>query len=205
MIPKIAHCIWVGNEDLTPHKMIYTWRVKHFRYRYILWDNEKIFGRKWHNQHLIDYYKEREIWHGVADVARYEILHEMGGFMHGADSECLHNIDELFDPRYNAFSVYENEIVRPGYVAPLYACSEGNKFAKTLIDELHKVKTPDKPWKTTGNLFMMKMIEKHKPKRLKIWDSHTLIPVHHTGLEYKGTGKVYAKQMWGTTKKLYGV
>ena len=33
---------------------------------------------------------------------------------------------------------------------------------------------------------------------IKILPSYTL-PVHNTGLEYKGHGKVYSHQLWGST------
>ena len=197
-IPKILHCIWVGDAP-PPHKWIFTWRQKHWRWRYILWDNEKIFERQWENQRLIDHYRERKDWPGVADVARYEILHEMGGAMHGADSECLHNIEPLFDHRHTAYAVYENEKVRPGYVAPLYACTPGHPFARLLIDGL-KDKQPGKPWQTTGNLYMKEMIATHQPKSLMIWPSYTLIPEHFTGVKYRGPKRTYARQHFGSTR-----
>ncbi|MDQ0316410.1 hypothetical protein [Amorphus orientalis] len=134
-----------------------TWRELNPTWRYELWDNERVFGRTWKNQHLIDEYVRRyteevegqcadvatvvrddgkEIlisrqsleshlargftlkqlgqdtfasargkvfrgekatlfaWHVIADIIRYEILYEEGGYMPGADSVCLRSIDE---------------------------------------------------------------------------------------------------------------
>ncbi len=197
-IPRILHTIWVGSRP-APMKWINSWIEKHPDWKHIIHGNEAIFGRTWINQRLIDAYREKEEWPGVADVARYEILYEMGGAMHGADSICLHPIDELFtDSNFDCYTVYENEKAAPGLVAPLYACTKGNAFAKTLIDGL-KDAEPGAPWKTTGNLYMQKMIELHHPKTLKIWPSHTLLPVHHSGETYKGDAKVYATHKWGST------
>lgn len=197
-IPRHLYCIWVGPKP-APMKWINTWNDKHPDWEHVLFDNETIFGRTWRNQRLIDAYREMENWPGVADVARYEILYENGGAMHGADSICLFPIDELFtDPAYDCYSVYENEKVRPGLVAPLYACTKHNAFAKQLIEGLKDVE-PGTPWKTTGNLYMQKMIALHHPKTLKIWPSYTLLPEHFTGELYGGTGKVYATHKWGST------
>ncbi len=179
-----------------------TWREKHPEWEYTLWDNEKVFGRKWRNQKHVDYYREKGIWHGVADVIRYEILFEEGGFMPGADSVCLEPIDELFEDGFEAYGVYENEKVRPGLVSPLYACAPGNRFALQLIAGLSEKETVGEPWIDTGNTYMMQMIEKCVPA-MKIFPSYVFNPVHYTGETYTGTGKIYGRQMWGTTTNAY--
>ena len=197
-IPRILHTIWVGSRP-APMKWINTWIEKHPRWKHVLHDNDAVFGRTWKNQRLIDAYREKKSWPGVADVARYEILFETGGAMHGADSICLHPIDELFiDPTFDCYSVYENEKTAPGLVAPLYACTKENPFALTLIEALKDVE-PGPPWKTTGNMYMQKQIQLHHPKTLKIWPSYTLLPEHWSGEKYEGNGKVYASHKWGST------
>jgi len=133
---------------------------------------------------------------------RYEILFENGGFMPGADSICFHPVDELLTEPI-AYAVYENEKRRPGLITPLYACPKGNLFAKMLIDELALKQDIGIPWRTTGNMFMQEMVVKHSYLVIKLWPSHFFNPVHHTGLTYKGNGKIYAEQQWGTTRKAY--
>jgi len=201
MIPKIIHHIWVG-EIPPPIEWIKTWYQKHPSWDHILWDNEKVFGRKWRNQKLVDHYRERKIWHGVADVVRYEILLEYGGFMPGADSICFKAVDELLTEPI-AYAVYENERVRPGLITPLYACPKGDPFAEMLVDELGQIGSIGVPWRTTGNMFMQAMVVKHLDLTIKIWPSYFFNPVHHTGLTYKGDGTIYAQQLWGTTRGRY--
>lgn len=203
MIPKILHHIWVGPKAAPMH-WIQSWYDKHPDWQHLLWDNNKVLSRHWKNQAWLNYYWDQQIWHGVADVIRYEILFEMGGFMPGADSECLRPVDELLENDFESYAVYENEQVAKGLVTPLYACKEGSRFAKMLIDELAlKSEIGGEPWQTTGNCFMRDMIVMHPELPIKLWPSHYFNPVHHTGLEYKGSGKIYAKQFWGTTQKLY--
>ena len=210
-IPKKLHCIWIGQDSKRPDHLLKTWQDLHPDWEYRLWNNDDLYGRTWKNQSLIDVYLREGRYPGVADVMRYEILYEEGGFLHPADSKCLHNIEPLLDREYDAYAVYENEAVRPGLTSPLYACSKGNRFVKALIDNLPEKplrafrgdpKRPSKaPWQVTGNAYMRKMIAKEEYDKLLIWPSYRFNPIHHTGLTYKGRGKVYACQLWGSTSE----
>lgn len=209
-IPKKMFCIWIGDESKRPDDLLQSWKDKHPDWQYKLLGNKEVFGRKWRNQSMIDTYANEGRWAGVADVVRYEVLYEHGGFVHPADSLCLEPIDELIDGSYDALAVYENETVRPGLVSPLYGCSKHNQFVKTLIDNMPK-KPPlnsegisKAPWQVTGNLYMQRMIAMQNYEHLKVFPSYTFNPIHHTGLRYKGNGKVYAVQQWGSTNdKIY--
>jgi hypothetical protein len=206
-----------------------TWKPKHPDWEYILWDNDKVFGRKWRNQRLVDFYASKGKWHGVADVIRYEILHEFGGFMPGADSECLQSIEELFNDGKELYAVrcggeiedwkredgVVDDIVPPflaredkRLIAPIYAAKKGNKFLEHLIDELGKITNLGEPWKTTGNVFCAEMLKKYEPE-IVIWPMHYFIPYHPITIDarkayiYIGNDKIYAKHFWGTTNKCY--
>lgn len=203
--------IWIGPNP-APMNWIKTWQEKHPSWDFRIVGNDELYGRTWRNQSLIDVYLKENRYPGVADVMRYELMYEEGAFVAPADSICLHPVDELLTD-CDALAVYENEKVRPGLVSPLYACTPHNAFAKVLVDNLPDTpplakngttERPSKaPWLVTGNLFMQQMIAKHKTPGLKIVPSYTFNPIHHTGETYKGTGKVYAKQMWGTTHNTY--
>jgi len=155
---------------------------------------------------MTEYYRRR-LFNGVADLIRYEILHKHGGFVPPADAICLNNIDELLTaPEEYCYTVYENEEIRPGYVSPILAASPGNNFIETVVREVERkpYKTlGDVVWKETGNLFMANMIARENPK-IRIWPSHYMIPQHYSSTNrYSGPDKIYADQMWGTTKGLY--
>lgn len=201
--------IWIGDESKAPRYNFDTWREKHPDWDYRVYGNETLYGRKWKNQGIVDQYLKEKRYPGVADVMRYELLLEHGGFCHPADAECLHNVEELLDPNYDAYAVYENEQVRPGLTSPLYACSAGNEFCKALVDNLPAVPphaargTPDRPskapWQVTGNAYMRTMIARMNYPKLLIWPSYRFIPIHHTGVRYEGNEKVYAVQQFGST------
>jgi len=225
-IPKIIHQVWVGPLPM-PEKWMDTWKEHNPDWKYILWDNKKVFGRKWKNQWMIDEYVRRyeeEIkgkedgkdvfisalgakfigdkatgfaWHVIADIIRYEILHEYGGYMPGADSECICPINEVMGDDFEIYVVntghlyteQRTEIQKrfPGGIpegidkirynrynylctAPVYACTKGNKFVGKLVEELSKLKIEDlgEAVDTTGNVFMAKMIEKYGLENEKI-------------------------------------
>lgn len=124
--------------------------------------------------------------------------------MPGADSVCLENCEPLFD-REAAYTVYENEFLRGKLVSPILACAPQDPFVGMLLDKLETLDiiNLDAPWKTTGNKFVAEMIEAHNPN-VVIFPSHTLIPVHFEGRVYTGSDTVYAKQMFGSGRKIYG-
>lgn len=204
MIPKLIHQIWIG-DTAPPLKWMRTWEAKHPGWDYVLWDNERVGSFNFKNKKHIEWYWKEKVWHGVADLMRYELLHAYGGFMAEADSVCIQSIDKLFaHETADAFSVYESEEVRPGLISPLLACTPRNEFAEMLIHTLHeRIEIHGEPWKETGNRFMQQMVERSGYPRLKIFPSHYFIPEHYTGACYRGPGPVYAKQMWGTTKNVY--
>ena len=202
-IPKKLTHIWIG--DLPPpHEWMESWKYHHPEWEYFLADNRFILNRKFHNQVLINEYIRRLEFAGAADLIRYEILFEFGGLIPEADSLCLQNTDKLWSQSC-AYTVFENEVVREKMVSPIMASEPGNKFVSILIDELSNLKPYElgAPWRTTGNLFIAQMIERHAPGNLTIFPSYYFIPTHYTGHKHEGSGPVYAHQMFGTTQKLY--
>jgi mannosyltransferase OCH1-like enzyme len=207
-IPKKITHIWIGHKE-PPYEWMNTWKKKHPSWDYTIFDNEKFNSRTFINQHLIDEYMSRNIYAGVADLIRYELLYEEGGFLPPADAVCLENTNELWieDEDY-CYTVYENEIIkeRKGAVSPIYACNPKNEFVWEIIQRLNKL-TPkeldDKPYRSTGNDFLKYFIEEKKPK-IKIFPWYNFIPQWVSWgdeFRYNGPGKIYADQMWYSTNR----
>ena len=201
-IPKKLGHIWIGPRS-APEEWLQSWRDHHPEWSYTLYDNVFLSSFPFRNRKLIDEYIKRGQFAGAADLMRYEILYKFGGFIPGADTLCIANTDELFSDS-KAFTVYENEKVRPGLVSPILACEPNNNFVGLLIDELSQLSPYElgQPWKTTGNRFVAQMISKYHPD-VTIFPSHYFIPEHFTGESYKGNGKIYCHQMFGTTTNAY--
>jgi mannosyltransferase OCH1-like enzyme len=204
-IPQKLWHIWIGPNP-APTKWMRSWQEHHPGWKYVLLDQQQFESTRFKNQHLIDEYYRRGRYNGVADLIRYELLLEHGGFIPPADAVCYHNTDELWkETRDHCYTVYENEQIRPGFVSPIYAANPGNEFVQIIVDTLHQLRAEDlsdEPWESTGNGFLKELIAKHEPK-IKIFPSHYFIPEHFLLKEqrYTGSDKVYADQLWGSTNK----
>jgi hypothetical protein len=206
-IPDRMCHIWIGPHPAPTHWMK-TWSDYHPDWKYSVFDNQALATTQFKNQHLIDEYLRRQTYAGVADLIRYELLYEHGGFIPPADAVCLNNTNELWtEAEEYCYTVYEHETLRPGYVSPIYACNPGNHFVKIIIDTLNLLSANDldeHAYKSTGNKFLADMINLHNPK-IKIFPSHYFIPKHFKAKNprYTGPDKIYADQMWGSTRKTY--
>lgn len=194
--------IWIGPWS-PPAALRQTWIDNHPTWTHILVDNNFISRCAFKCAPLIRHYLRIGRPEGAADLIRYEVLNYFGGFAPEADSRSLLPVDELLSEA-GCFTVYENEFSRGSLVSPILACSAGHPFLEQLIQALGDVNpsSADAPWKTTGNLFVARMIRDLKPD-VTIWPSHFFIPVHKDGDKYLGGGKVYSEQYFGSTYSSY--
>lgn len=202
MIPKIIHQIWLGKKK-KPWGWMETWHKKHKNYDFYLWDDNTVKSFQFVNQDLINSFLERKIYHGAADVIRYELLFHYGGFVAPADSECLMSIEPLLKEP-DCFACYENETVRPGLVSPHLGCIPSHPLMKELIKRLSTLKEPkggwtaQDPWQVTGNKFLTEVIRETN-SGIRIYPSYYFIPEHYTGAKSEEKPN-FAKHHWYTTK-----
>jgi len=207
-IPKIIHQIWIGPNRI-PINMIKTWKDKHPEFEHILWNEEEIKKRnmEFKCQKRIN---EIEEWCGKADIMRLEILYKYGGIYIDADSICIESIHELLD-KYKAFATYENEQTRAGLVANgNMGFPKEHQLCRDMITHIYNNKvsykdTNNRAWKNTGPLLLTKFLNKNKYDNFSILPSYYFLPVHPSGSNYFGHGKVYAYQEWGSTKMNYNI
>lgn len=202
MIPKQLAHIWIGPLE-APKTWMQTWQRKNPDWEYCIYDNQYLNSNTFKLQRLIDEYLLRGEYSGVADLMRYEILFENGGFIAPADAICYRGISELFT-RQTAYTVYENEFLRGALVAPVLGCEPQNPFVGQIINELTKLRPEAllEPWKSTGNLLVARLIHDLNPE-IVIFPSHYFNPFHYEGWIYNGEGPIYAKQMFGSTTGAY--
>ena len=222
-ILKTIHQIWFGDKNKMPWQHMSKWKIVNPTWEYVLWTEETVKTRlpNLENQKHFDsliflheelkktgyFIPETRYLAGQADIVRYEILYNFGGFFIDADTIPLVPLIDSFCLN-DSFSVYENEIVQPGLIANGYigAC-KNNLLMRYLIDELKNKETVlnSEPCITTGPFFMTDVINKYKYTDIKIYPSYYFIPTHHTGLKYKGTdtANVYCEQLWSSTKLMY--
>jgi mannosyltransferase OCH1-like enzyme len=204
MIPKLLHFIWVGDETRRPDNCIDTWRALHPDWQIRLWGNAELNSRNWVNKRHMAAMYQREL-NGVADMMRWEIVHELGGIVLDADSIGLRKLDD-FILDCDAFACWENEIARPGLIAAGYfGCIPGNPFVKQIITDIANAPSVihDMAWKTVGPLRLTESYQRYQYTPMRIYPSHYFIPQHFSGITYQGRDAVYAHQLWGSTRRAY--
>ncbi|WP_206241875.1 glycosyltransferase [Novosphingobium terrae] len=204
MIPKVFHFIWVGDESRRPDNCIQTWRDAHPDWTFRIWGNDELAAGNWINTMHMRAMSQREL-NGVADMMRWEILHEHGGIVFDADSVCRRPLDDSFLD-CEAFACWENEIARPGLIAAGYfGCEAGNPFVGQIIADIQNEPTvvDRMAWESVGPMRLTQSYRQHVYTPLRIYPSHYFIPTHFTGLTYQGKGPVYADQLWGSTNGSY--
>ena len=203
MIPKVIHMIWVGDEAKRPDNYIQTWKDMNPDWTVKVWGNREYSEENWVNKARMETMWQRQLC-GVADMMRYEILYNEGGFYVDADSQCLRPLEDwLFD---SALCVsWENETVREGLIACGYIAAKAGDHR--LLKVIEEIKADDdienKPaWYGTGPRRLTGVL-KAEPDSYTVWPSHYFIPDHFDGFTYTGTGPVFSSHDWGTTKNLY--
>lgn len=207
--------IWIGPKP-APTRWMDSWKTIHPDLPYTLYDNAYLTGRRFRTQALIEHYFARREFAGVADLMRYEILFEHGGFMPEADSTAAARVDPLFEAD-QPFTCYEidpticHELGMPrkvGLICPILGSPQAHPVLGALIKTLAGVPVSDslgKPWAVTGNKMLREFFRK-RPKlaaQLTIYPAHYFVPEHYRGWRYQGDGPVYAHQHWGTTRDGY--
>jgi mannosyltransferase OCH1-like enzyme len=92
-IPKIIHQIWLGSPFPEKYRAYQaSWKTHHPDWEYRLWTDKELAHFPMRNRALFD----ASINYGEkSDIARYEILHKMGGVYVDTDYECLQPLDIL--------------------------------------------------------------------------------------------------------------
>jgi mannosyltransferase OCH1-like enzyme len=198
---RTIHIVWVGDEAKRPDNCIETWRKMNPDWTVRIWGNYELQSRNWQNITHIRAMLTRELC-GVADMMRWEILHEHGGFAIDADSICLRPLAEwLFEP--DVFACWENEIARPGLIANGYVYSHPkNGLIEQIIRDIKGL--PDLAgklaWQLTGPQRLSDTIRNMAYTGITVYPSHYFMPEHLTGIKYKGNGPVFAAQLWGRAR-----
>ena len=92
-IPLIIHQIWLGSKVPKEYKAWReSWKFYHPSWKYYLWTDEDLQRFPLYNR---DLYEAETNYGARADIARYEILYQVGGLYVDIDGECLAPFDLL--------------------------------------------------------------------------------------------------------------
>jgi GT2 family glycosyltransferase len=207
-IPKIIHQLWIGPKPM-PTKFMDTWRDKHPDFEYIRWTEAEI-ARRGLKLECTDAINRMSEINGKADIIRWEILYQYGGIFLDADSICVEPFDETFLNR-TAFAGFENEECRQGLVATgTMGYIPKHPLCRAAVDwMLVNDSCPEtcgkRAWYTVGPGLLTRLLETGKYSDFSVYPSYMFLPLHFTGIEYRGHKKIYAFQEWGSTKQNYEI
>lgn len=202
MIPKKFHFVWVGDESKRPDHCIQTWSELNPDWELKVWGNAELAEVDWINRQHIDAMAKKE-WNGVADMMRWEILLQHGGFALDADAICIKTLPNWL-LEHQAFACWENEHARPGLIAAGYVGARaGDPLIARIVNDIKQEKTVvnKSAWKTVGPRRLTDTWKAMQYTGLSVLPSHYFMPRHHTGIEYSTDGPVFGKQLWGSTSE----
>lgn len=143
-MPKIIHQVFLNVstnrleffEKYEPYRR--SWREKNPDFKYILWNASMI-------DHLINtsypsigplYTRYRDIWQARADIARYLVVHYMGGIYSDIDIKCKRSMDELYS-EIGDKRVALNYTYNPfGIANDFFVASKNHEFMAHVLDGL---------------------------------------------------------------------
>jgi mannosyltransferase OCH1-like enzyme len=200
MIPKIIHQIWLGDQGIRPEPLMHTWKDMNPEWEHKFWTEENMPPLR--NQAQFDAMEELA---GKADILRYEILLNEGGFYIDADAKCISPLDDFFLEN-ECFCCWENEETREGLMANGYlGAVPNNKLITTIVETISSMdpaavaQLPElMAWQVTGPR-LLTSVANTTNYSLTIYPSHYFIPNHYSGSQYKGEEKIYGEQYYMST------
>jgi mannosyltransferase OCH1-like enzyme len=146
------------------------------------------------------------LYPGKADILRYELLYKYGGVYIDADCDCLNPLDDYLR-QFHFFVGYENEYFFPGLIATTIMGSEPeHPLLAQLINNVSKIEdvNSDHSWITVGPKFLTANIRQYEALNspIKKLPCYKFYPIHWSGWNYKGKGKVYSTHHWISTTNI---
>ena len=143
-VPKIIHQIFLNASDdsveffrkYTSHRE--SWQQKNPDFKYILWNEEKIqkLINKSYPSIMPLYRSYKDKWIARSDIARYIVVHFMGGVYADIDLQCTNSLTSLY-AELGDKSVALNYSYTPfGIANDFFLASKNHEFMAHVIDGL---------------------------------------------------------------------
>jgi mannosyltransferase OCH1-like enzyme len=203
-IPKLIHQIWVGEKPIPESYLIYmeSWKKQYPDWSYKLWTDKEVKEFKMYNREL---YEKSEKMAQKADILRYEIVYNYGGFYIDSDFESLQKIDELLG-NINFVSGFEHNdrnFIANGF----FGSVKEHPILKNIIEQMrNNYHNPINKQinQQTGPIYFTRMIEEYIAKNgrdgILIFEACVLYPYYlreKKPLTYENY--TYAVHHWGAS------
>lgn len=133
-IPKIIHQIWLGSPVPSKYDAWRkSWEKFHPEFEYKLWTEKDILDLGLVNEVAFLESKNLAV---KSDIARYEILYQLGGIYADTDFECL----ARFDDKLMSVSCFLGQVFspEPEFNNALMGCVPGSVLMKLMIQSLNR-------------------------------------------------------------------
>ena len=194
------HQIWIGDKQM-PSEWMQTWRDKNPSMSYNIWREKDIDSFGLRNRDKYDYYYSKGIFDGAADIARVEILEALGGVYIDADSICLEPIEGEWFMNQDFFAAFEyDDRVANGVIGSV----PHHMILVEYLKRIARATVLEPACYTIGGTMFTSSID------FCVYNSKVsgvILPTNNFYPKWKHRGeikeKIYARQMWGSTKGLY--
>lgn len=205
-LPKVIHQIWIGDQSKRPDEWINTWKLDGWEHK--LWTENEIDELGLVNREQYDYYYNKGIWHGAADVARIEILYRLGGIYMDADSERLKALEGGF-LYSNLFICDESspDVDEDWYANGIIGAQPGSPTLKEYIKRLGELPATEEAlepaWLKIGGGMLTPTVQAVNEAGTMIVATFVFLPEDYAGIKHDRHEEAIARQHWGSTKGLY--
>ncbi|PUE31005.1 hypothetical protein B9Z35_08185 [Limnohabitans sp. Jir61] len=206
---KTIHIVWVGDESIRPDAYINSWVDLNPTWEIKVWGNHELENYEWRlKSQLMHRWHTMKEMNGVADIMRWEIIHNEGGFGIDADGPCIRPLEDWLFEGTKMAACYESEYALPGRIASGYLyCMPKNEIVNTIIERIAKNNRMENfpAWRALATMQITYEYHKRRPvdPEFRIWPSHYFIPQHRWAPQYQGLGPVFSKQMFMSTHGTY--
>jgi hypothetical protein len=205
VIPTALHMIWLGPKPV-PEEWIAAWRAMHPTWTHRLWREADLAKLPMVNRKHFDALLNAGVWHGAADIARYEILLAEGGVYVDVDSKPLRSFDGAPFMAASFFAGYEPTPSLPGRVANgTLGAAKGHHILRQLACVIEEMETTDPPWDTIGGTALTAILSLHRHCSCKpaLLPARTFYATDAKGRPTPGREEPYSEHFWATTNRGY--
>jgi len=152
-IPKKIHQIWIGSnpDELQQHKKLYMSSYKKIlpNWEYRLWTDKDLtvsnFPLTYQYIEILLNINDKGKYAKIADLMRYEILFQEGGFYFDTNIELLKDVTDIFykknnqDFNYDFIVCCEDAIVNKDYKYlsnGFFGCKQNNKYLARILNDI---------------------------------------------------------------------
>ena len=207
MIPRILHAFW-GGPPMPAHLAAYLrrWQELHPYWEFRLWTPDNL--PRLRNQDLFDapeiYSPKSNPWQWRSDLARYELLYDMGGVYIDCDLEPLRPIDPLIEGCESVIAREDEKMINNAFMGS----APGSAFLADVLAGLRPSalsRPTERVNRTIGAHYLTRVARRHP--ELRVLPAKLIYPLHWSKLSRREAARrdeqaYTVHHWWNKTKQV---